>query len=794
MATDKITQKEVIDNKVITTFEDLNKVLEQSIKNMTALTTASIELQKNFNPNDIQTLSNAQNEYNTIAAKSSEENKKAATNLEKLREKIKEVNEEEERAKIALQAKRKEIKDRIKAEQEQKRSTESLMTVLKQSAKTEKEATEQNKKLLAIRKQLDVTTTKGAKSVDLINKTIDKNNDLLKNNASQLGKQKMNVGAYKESITDALKEQEVFGISINKVSGMLKSGAGIFGALTAVLVGLGKAYASSARGAEDMARASDRLNTIAKSLGNSLADVGGEAGIFEGVVRNLQQQIFGLAKTIEADLQVGILATIRQLEILEADQERQKKSQLDRAEQLRQIRDEERNSFAERKAANDELASVIAQREEETIAFQQQKLSNYQTLLSLDEGNLEIQRAIKQVEFEIADAREEAQGFRSEQLANDLALSKEYYANELELQSLIIQGEIAGNQERYNLRKQLIDITKDLELEAAGENEQLRQIAIQKAKNAEAELTRFVKSNVDQRLQYEIDAFAAKQDLDTEKLEHDIEKWDEDFERYMEQEEQLTDLQINENIKRLQDFIQNIETRKWTWREYVNFATAQAQQLTSSIVSYMTQELDHQQTMDIERARSRGASEEEISKIEKKYAEKRKNIALTQAIINTALAVTNALTVQPFILGLVMAVLAAAAGAIEIATISSAKFAKGTKDSGSKGQIAWVGEEGTERINLASGESYLTPNKATLTYLPAHSEVVPNPQLQRELAELQSAGRTKENRNEGTNLNEIVKAIKKRDETYINITENGVSVTAKRGNDFYKYIDRKYRR
>lgn len=796
MATGKITQKETIDNKVITTFEDLNKELERSIRLVIQLTKESIDLAKSLNPNDIQAVANAQKEYNDIAAKSQEENKKAATNLDRLRQKIKEVNEEEEKAKIALQEKRAEIKKKIKAEQDSKKSTENLTQVLKQNVKSEKEATEQNKKLIALRKQLDVTTAKGAKSVSLINKTIDKNNELLKNNASTLGKQKMNIGAYKESITEALSEQEFFGISINKISASFKSGAGIIGAVVAVVAGLGKAYASSARGAEDMARASDRLHSITKSLGNSLADATGEVGFFDALVRGLQQQILGISKTMESDMQVAILSTIRQLEIMDADQERQKKNQLNRAEELRQIRDEERNSLEDRKKANEELGNVINEREAETVAHQEKILANLQTLLKFNEGDLELQRQIKQVEFEIADAREEAQGFRSEQLINDLALSREYLQNELELQQLIIQGEINSNAESYNLKKQLIDTTLKLEYEAAGENEQLRQIALQKAKNAEEQLTSAIFAEHDKRnerflLEMENKSIAREESVDTE-----IENFDADLEREIEQQEQMTDVEIEAINKRTEAQIEADKAKKESVSGYIAYATQSAQTLSNSIMGYLTADLEMQQKIDTDRAKSRGASQAEIDAIELKYAKKKKNIALTQAIINTALGVTSALanSGNP-ILGIIMAALVGVAGALEIATISSQKFAKGTKDSGAKWIDATVGEIGTERINFADGTSMYTPQTSTRMLLPPHSEVVPNIELQRELAEIQNIGKVKResNKEQKEDYKELIKAIKKRDETYINITENGVSVTAKRGNDFYKYIDRTYR-
>ena len=65
------------------------------------------------------------------------------------------------------------------------------------------------------------------------------------------------------------------------------------------------------------------------------------------------------------------------------------------------------------------------------------------------------------------------------------------------------------------------------------------------------------------------------------------------------------------------------------------------------------------------------------AKLKKEAAKKQRDIALTQAIINTALSVTSALTTGPFIVGLLLALVAAAMGAVEIATISSAQFAKG---------------------------------------------------------------------------------------------------------------------
>jgi len=66
-----------------------------------------------------------------------------------------------------------------------------------------------------------------------------------------------------------------------------------------------------------------------------------------------------------------------------------------------------------------------------------------------------------------------------------------------------------------------------------------------------------------------------------------------------------------------------------------------------------------------------GDNAQKREEIERKYARKQKAVALSQAIINTAVAVTKALP------SLVLAALAAASGAVQIDTISAQKFAKG---------------------------------------------------------------------------------------------------------------------
>lgn len=88
-----------------------------------------------------------------------------------------------------------------------------------------------------------------------------------------------------------------------------------------------------------------------------------------------------------------------------------------------------------------------------------------------------------------------------------------------------------------------------------------------------------------------------------------------------------------------------------------------------------------------------------------------KAAAIAQAIVNTATAVTNALAVPPFPLGLALATTAGVAGAVQIATIQNQKM-KGARAMGGDvqaGNSYLVGERGAEIITMG-GNGHVTPN------------------------------------------------------------------------------------
>lgn len=86
----------------------------------------------------------------------------------------------------------------------------------------------------------------------------------------------------------------------------------------------------------------------------------------------------------------------------------------------------------------------------------------------------------------------------------------------------------------------------------------------------------------------------------------------------------------------------------------------------------------YQQAQMEEELKAAGDNEAKKEAIQKKYAKKQQKMDIAKAVIGTALAVVNALQTNPFVpLGLIAAASAAAAGAIQIATIKSQSFADG---------------------------------------------------------------------------------------------------------------------
>ncbi len=125
--------------------------------------------------------------------------------------------------------------------------------------------------------------------------------------------------------------------------------------------------------------------------------------------------------------------------------------------------------------------------------------------------------------------------------------------------------------------------------------------------------------------------------------------------------------------------------------------------------------LDDEKNAVLSNKRLTEAQKERINKeyaakelaLKKKAFNENKQLTIAEAVIRGALAVIEALaSTVGYPANLVLAAAAAAATAVEIATINATKFAKGTK--GAKPGMALVGEEGPEFMYVPQGAKILT--------------------------------------------------------------------------------------
>tara|TARA_R110000796_G_C14538208_1_gene432628 strand:+ start:164 stop:2014 length:1851 start_codon:yes stop_codon:yes gene_type:complete len=210
---------------------------------------------------------------------------------------------------------------------------------------------------------------------------------------------------------------------------------------------------------------------IKDNIGEAIEEVGNVVTAVIGAVKNVNIEAALATAKQNVELQkASALAEAEGVRLLESYDLQ--------AETLRQVRDEERNTIAERKEANDKLLIILNQQNEEMLkqatiirdAAQAQYDKN-----KTDENKL----ALLQAETEIIAVQATVKGLLSEQLANDLALERE-------IQELKLTGDEAeANRQNDQRNWQAEQITgtylrllaqKDaLETESAGEIKRLEE-------------------------------------------------------------------------------------------------------------------------------------------------------------------------------------------------------------------------------------------------------------------------------------------------------------------------------
>ena len=197
------------------------------------------------------------------------------------------------------------------------------------------------------------------------------------------------------------------------------------------------------------------------------------------------------------------------------------------AETLRQVRDEERNTIAERKKANDELNAVLDEQEKAMLANANAILAAAQAQFDKNDSD-QNQIALIEAQNELLAVQAQVAGFRSEQKANDLALDRE----QKELNQAISDGEAERNKAQseftaeqiendyLRLQAQLDIAQKEGEIESQRLTEKRDQYkeGTQAYVDANNELLAYQQENANQQVAIEKDLNKSKKQLTTQAL------------------------------------------------------------------------------------------------------------------------------------------------------------------------------------------------------------------------------------------------------------------------------------
>lgn len=144
------------------------------------------------------------------------------------------------------------------------------------------EARQQNQLLNKLRNETNITTVEGKAQLDALNKKLDENNAFIKENADAYTQQKINIGNYKESITEAFQEMNIFNGGIGGFIQRSQEAGGVTNLLSSSLGGM-------TQGIMGITRAS--LAFIATPIGAVIAAIGLVVGALVNYLKSSQEGI-----------------------------------------------------------------------------------------------------------------------------------------------------------------------------------------------------------------------------------------------------------------------------------------------------------------------------------------------------------------------------------------------------------------------------------------------------------------------------------------------------------------------
>ncbi|WP_339875190.1 hypothetical protein [Olleya marilimosa] len=465
--------------------------------------------------------------------------KKSIEELTKTQKTLKDNNDTTSESFIKNEAALKTLKQEYNAQQKvlqaTTKATSTLNSALDKEVKTLDGAKANNKELREIRNQLNSETAEGAKAIESLNAKVDENTKYIEENVDALENQKMQVGDYKTQIKEAYNElnpmngglaefankskeaggagnlfkSAVGGVTTgiksmtkaaigfiatpvgailaalvlaftlvknamnrseeatNKITRVFSAFGGIVSGLLGALEPLGTYLVDGiAKGFELAAAAAEGAMSIISS-GLSLLGFDGAAESVDNFTENVKEAAKAGQALADAEAQ------------LQKEQRKSEKIQLDyqkQAEKLRQIRDDETKSTAERQKANEDLGLLLKEQSKEEIRIARLALTVADLRIAKEGETTDALNARGEALTKIAEIEERITSQESEQLTNRNSIIKDGQAKakeasdkriaqmEAELALLEEQNRFAAKSEEEKIKQLQVYADKEVDI------------------------------------------------------------------------------------------------------------------------------------------------------------------------------------------------------------------------------------------------------------------------------------------------------------------------------------------
>lgn len=440
--------------------------------------------------------------------------------MDSLKKTQKELDRTTEEGEIAYQKNAAQLKNLTKAYRDNQNfaaaldaTNEDLNKTMAVQGKSTQELYDSRRQLNQIAKQIQGNTEEEIELRNQLNQAIDEQTEALREQQSEYNTGKDSIGEYTQginasdlSIQSLIQNSQEAGGATNLLKGGLKSATSgmlsfIKASLTFIATPVGLVLAAIAgaflliknamnRNEESAAKVTKAFSGFAgiakgllkflEPLGEFLIDglVKGfellEKGVFKALgaiqkglkllgLDEAAASLGSFTEQIEESVKASKELTQAELELSKAQRIAQK-TQLDyqkQAEKLRQIRDDETKTIAERIKANEELGAVLDKQLNEELKLAQKALDYANLRVKLDGATKDNLDAQAEALTEIADIEERITGQQSEQLTNRVALQKEAAEKAIAIQEAQLEAYLKSNEVRAKSLEESVNIERE---------------------------------------------------------------------------------------------------------------------------------------------------------------------------------------------------------------------------------------------------------------------------------------------------------------------------------------------